>query len=325
MGIDDEDPRRQLIFFYLPMCFLLLLNLIGFIFCVINLKANSRGISSRRKRLQSAFAKLSMSREARIQMLLNIKLFLVFGFLWCFEAFHVGLEYLIGSNNHPGPNSPRSHLQEEEEEEERFCDSPLRIFSWVVGSINFLRGLFLFVTFCCKKQVWDLVTRSCRRKRPTMTMTGRNIKDESSKIKEEGHNSDEGMLKVKDNLAASASKEAKDQCAGDHFESQHPDLPEKSINNEDEDEVENQGTSREIPNSRAVAENLEEVASTDATLAHNHHVVPKNDMEVSPVTVKKKRQNRSKSTRWTTRFSTSPSEWGSGWVQSLRQRMEAGK
>ena len=277
----------------------------------------------------------------------------------------MGLEYLIDSNNHPGPNSPRSHLQEEEEEE-RFCDSPLRIFSWVVGGINFLRGLFLFVTFCCKKQVWDLVTRSCRRKRPTMTMTGRNIKDESSKIKEEGHNSDEGMLKVKDNLAASASAsiEAKDQCAGDHFESQHPDLPEKSINNEGEDEVENQGksvnlfcrrilpessgTSREIPNSRAVAENLEEVASTgdsqsvttpencehsvkteqntsDATLAHNHHVVTKNDMEVSPVTVKKKRQNRSKSTRWTTRFSTSPSEWGSGWVQSLRQRMEAGK
>ena len=93
----------------------------------------------------------------------------------------MGLEFLIDSHNHPGPNSPRSHLQEEEEEE-KFCDSPLRIFSWVVGGINFLRGLFLFVTFCCKKQVWDLVTRSCRRqKRPTMTMTGRNIEDSCNK------------------------------------------------------------------------------------------------------------------------------------------------
>ena len=70
--IDDEDPRRQLIFFYLPMCFLLILNLIGFIFCVINLRANSRGISARRKRLQSAFSKLSPGRETRIQMVSNL-------------------------------------------------------------------------------------------------------------------------------------------------------------------------------------------------------------------------------------------------------------
>ena len=50
------------------MSFLLLLNLTGFIFCVINLRANSRGFSARRKRLGSAFYKLAMGRETRIQM-----------------------------------------------------------------------------------------------------------------------------------------------------------------------------------------------------------------------------------------------------------------
>ena len=80
--IDNEDPRRQLIFFYLPMSLLLLLNLIGFIFCVINLRANSRGFSARRKRLGSAFSKLAMGRETRIQMVtftnLNIRISIIF-------------------------------------------------------------------------------------------------------------------------------------------------------------------------------------------------------------------------------------------------------
>ena len=66
--IDDKDPRRQLIFFYLPMCFLLLLNMVGFIFCVISLRANSGdGISPPRKN-NFAFSKLTPSRDTRIQM-----------------------------------------------------------------------------------------------------------------------------------------------------------------------------------------------------------------------------------------------------------------
>ena len=71
--IDAKDPRRQLIFFHLPMCLLLLLNLIGFIFCVINLRANSREMSARRQRLQSAFSRLAMSRKTRTQLVTYIK------------------------------------------------------------------------------------------------------------------------------------------------------------------------------------------------------------------------------------------------------------
>ena len=65
----DKDPGRQLIFFYFPMCFLLLLNLVGFIFCLINLRANRGGeLSARRKRAETVLEKITMNRKTRTQM-----------------------------------------------------------------------------------------------------------------------------------------------------------------------------------------------------------------------------------------------------------------
>ena len=65
----DKKPARQLIFFYLPMCFLLLLNLVGFIFCLINLRANRGGeLSARRKRAETVLEKITMNRKTRTQI-----------------------------------------------------------------------------------------------------------------------------------------------------------------------------------------------------------------------------------------------------------------
>lgn len=281
----------------------------------------------------------------------------------------MGIEYLMNSKV----------LAARHKEEEIRCDSPLEILSWVVGGLNFLRGLFLFITFCCKMQVWNLVTKSCgRQKRPTTTgrsVPKQNIKGAttivsgSSTTKADRCKNDEGMLRVKlpavDNLTASVGE--KDQRVGDHFKCHHSDLPEKCIKEKVSDELANPGhnvnlfcsrlsseatdTSREIQNTGAEMKNLDEIVSTgdsqsvstpanveqsvkigqntpNATCAPNHHGGSENDSDGgswSPVTMKRERQARRRSTRWTGRFSTSPSEWGAGWVRSLRLRMEVGQ
>ena len=274
----------------------------------------------------------------------------------------MGIEYLMNSKV----------LAARHKEEEIRCDSPLEILSWVVGGLNFLRGLFLFITFCCKMQVWNLVTKSCgRQKRPTTTGK-QNIKGAttivsgSSKTKEDRRKNDEGMLRVKlpavDNLTASVGE--KDQRVGDHFKCQHPELPEKCIKEKVSEELGNPGhnvnlfysrlssevadTSREIQNTGAEMKNLDKIVSTgdsqsvstpandeqsvktgqhttNATCAPNHHGNDLDGGSWSPVTMKRERQARLRSTRWTGRFSTSPSEWGAGWVRSLRLRMEVGQ
>ena len=163
--------------------------------------------------------------------MINTKLFLVFGFLWCFEAFHVGLEYLKNRKNLATVLKEKSS-----------CNSPLEIFFRVVGGLNLLRGLFLFITFCCKIQVWNMVRKSCgRQKRPTMTgsVPKLNIKGATKTISAtKDFNNSEGMSSIKlpvtDKRAASerAKKDQDDtesKRVGDHFECQHPDFNEKSI------------------------------------------------------------------------------------------------
>ena len=75
--------------------------------------------------------------------------------MWCFEAFHVGIEFLLKKEEKGNLGSGDG------------CSSPLEILARVMGGINLLRGLFLFVTFCCKKKVWNLLSNSCGRKKPT--------------------------------------------------------------------------------------------------------------------------------------------------------------
>ena len=64
----------------------------------------------------------------------------------------MGLEYLKNS---------KGLAARHKEMEESGCSGPLEIFSRVIGGLNFLRGLFLFCTFCCKLQVWNLVKKTC--------------------------------------------------------------------------------------------------------------------------------------------------------------------
>ena len=206
-----------------------------------------------------------------------MKLFLVFGFLWCFEAFHVAIEFLMNSKG-------LAARHREEEEGESRCDSPLEIFSRIVGGLNFLRGLFLFITFCCKTQVWNLVSKSCgRQKRPTMT--GRsvpklNIKDAttvvsgSSRAKEERDNSDEGMLSFKlpamDNLTDNEG--AKDQLEKLGNQGHNVNLFCGRRSPEATD------SSREILNTGTELKNLDEITSTGvsqsvSTLANDEQSV----------------------------------------------------
>ena len=241
-------------------------------------------------------------------------------------------------------------------EEESRCDSPLEIFSRIVGGLNFLRGLFLFITFCCKTQVWNLVLKSCgRQKRPTMT--GRsvpklNIKDAttvvsgSSRAKEEQDNSDEGMLSFKlpamDNLTDNEG--AKDQleklgnqghnvnlfCS--HRSPEATDSSREILNTGTElknlDEITSTGVSQSV-STLANSEQSVETAQDTTCDAPNHHGATEKNSDVgscSPVALKKERRARCGTrSRWTKRFSTSPSEWGPGWVRSLRLRMEVGK
>ena len=160
----------------------------------------------------------------------------------------MGLEYL--------KNSKGLAARHKEEEEESSCDGPLEIFSRVIGGLNFLRGLFLFLTFCCKLQIWNLLKKACgvTGKRPTLS-TGRHV----PKIKIKGattisassttycHNS-ENMASLqlptsdeKCKEAAASEEKAKEQqetpdrdhteskSVADHINCQQP---EKSMDNE---------------------------------------------------------------------------------------------
>jgi len=79
-----------------------------------------------------------VSKEAREQLVLYTKLFLILGILWMFSTIH----YILHSN-HP----------------EGLChySNNLEVFFRVIDSLNLLRGFFMFVIFVCKENVKNKV------------------------------------------------------------------------------------------------------------------------------------------------------------------------
>ena len=72
--VDDHVAYRQLIFFHLPIFLLLLVNLAGFIYCIVHIWKNNAG-NSRRGRTEegnsSVLAKMRINKEARDQLVGN--------------------------------------------------------------------------------------------------------------------------------------------------------------------------------------------------------------------------------------------------------------
>ena len=257
--------------------------------------------------------------------------------MWSFEAFDVFLR----------------------KKEKSICGSPFEIISRVIGGLNLLRGLFLFVVFCCKAQVWDLVT--CRRKkRPTLAgarVTKINVRDTGISA---SRDSISIQLPEKDQpTTAESSRDRRDtESIGDQINwQQSPDLPENSIDQKvsselgKEDLICSLEASREIPTTdshKTEAESddvspigdskltletiLEDEENSEQTVQRATNTTITQNRKDSDVDIrtqqglaKRERKKRSKSARWTQRFSTSPSEWGPGWVQSLKVRMEVGQ
>ena len=267
--------------------------------------------------------------------------------MWSFEAFDVFLR--------------------KNDKEKRIC-GPFEIISRVIGGLNLLRGLFLFVVFCCKAQVWDLVT--CRRKkRPTLAgarVTKINVRDTgvsaSSEAKECRNSKDSISIQLPEKEQPTTAESSRDQrdteSIGDQINCQQsPDLPENSIDQKvsselgKEDLICSLEASREIPTTdshKTEAESddvspigdskltletiLEDEENSEQTVQRATNTTITQNRKDSDVGIrtqqglaKRERKKRSKSARWTQRFSTSPSEWGPGWVQSLKVRMEVGQ
>ena len=71
--VDDHVPYRQLIFFHLPIFLLLLINLAGFIYCIVHIWKNNA--TRQRSRVEegnsSVVAKMRINKEARDQLVGN--------------------------------------------------------------------------------------------------------------------------------------------------------------------------------------------------------------------------------------------------------------
>ena len=67
--VDDHVAYRQLIFFHLPILLLLLVNLAGFIYCIVHIWKNNAG-NSRRGRTEEGnmLARMRINKEARDQL-----------------------------------------------------------------------------------------------------------------------------------------------------------------------------------------------------------------------------------------------------------------
>merc|ERR1712037_694202 len=142
--VDDHVAYRQLIFFHLPIFLLLLINLAGFIYCIVHIWKNNA--TRQRSRVEegssSVSAKMRLNKEARDQLVIYGKLFMIFGLPWLSES----IQYFTqdGSHLHNGvkminPVTCRNGFSE-------------TLFRIVSGS-NLLRGLFLFIMFVCKTTV----------------------------------------------------------------------------------------------------------------------------------------------------------------------------
>ena len=200
------------------------------------------------------------------------------------------------------------------------CSSPLEILARVMGGINLLRGLFLFVTFCCKKKVWNLLSNSCGRKKPTFA--GRQV----PKIKYQAPSTV---------VALSMDKEPSTE--EDRTSSlQIPGARKKQRRVSTEGSEDQKKTPKERANISLGDHILNELLEKSAEAESSGELVNQNQLEtekakdalVPHTSIRKKREEKilqqRKSSRWTQRFSTSPSELGPGWVRSLRMRMEGG-
>jgi len=147
--VDDHIAYRQLIFFHLPIFILLLLNLAGFVYCIVHIWKNNAG-NSRRGRTEegksSMVGRMRINKEARDQLVIYAKLFMIFGLPWLSESIQYFTQPYRGDGSHLhngvkmiNPVTCRNG----------FSETLFRIIS----CYNLLRGLFLFIMFVCKTTV----------------------------------------------------------------------------------------------------------------------------------------------------------------------------
>ena len=74
-----------------------------------------------------------------------MKLFFVLGILWVCESIH-------------------AIIHTEEDTEEKCQYSSVEVFFRAIDTLNFLRGVFIFIIFICKKTVWTKITRFYKQK-----------------------------------------------------------------------------------------------------------------------------------------------------------------